>query len=323
MARLVFTDVPGSWRTGSDFPNIPLTQVSWDSAPDTAVAFVYFGHVNIDFDGSPTAYAPPGSGLTGDDDLDNAHDTTHWFGVAALSANDPAVQSGDALIDDRPELKFGGKFPVIQQQKNGDPNPGFYVSTTPHATGDAFRQNSYIDASQVAFGALSGKLKSLGIALGDYGFAIRHDQNLQSGFFFADSGGNNFALAECSHKVGKDLGGSGRGNSFNNNFPVSFIVFPQSGTQDPSAIVAESDDHIADALRPLLQNLSTADNARELPMLMGYNEVAPPGRPQGTSKITAFQNAPDKARRPSNYDNIAEAIKSWGYSEGDLSVDLD
>ena len=322
MARLVFTDHPSLWRTGSDFPKIPLTQVSWDSAPDTPVAFVYFGHVNIDFDGSPTAYAPPGSGLVGDDDLSNAHDESRWFGVVALAKNDPAVQNGDALIDDRPELQFGGKFPVIQQAKNDDPNPGFYVSALPHATGALFRQDSYIDASRVAFAALSGKFRALGVALGDYGMAIRHDQNLQSGFFFADVGGNNFALGECSHKVGKDLGGSGRGNSFNNNFPVSFIVFPQSGTQDPSAVVAESDDAIADALKPLLAKLSEAENANQLPMLMGYNEVAPPNQPRGTAKVAAYVRDASTATRPPNYDTIAEALRSWGYAQGDVSLDL-
>jgi hypothetical protein len=322
MAKLVFTDHPVLWRTGSDYPKIPLTQVSWDSDPGTPVAYIYFGHVNIDFDGSPTAYAPPGSGLVGDDDLGNAHDESHWFGVVALGDNDAAVQSGDAQIDRRDDLKFGGKFPVIQQAKNDDPSPGFYVSSTPHATGAAYRQDSYIDASRVAFAALSGKFKSLGVALGDYGLALRHDQNLQSGFFFADIGGNNYALGECSHKVGKDLGGSGRGNGFNNNFPVSFIVFPQSGTQDPAAVVSEFDSDIAGALKPLLAALSAAENANELPMLMGYNEVAPPGQPGGTGKLAAYKRDPASAKRPSNYDNLAEALKSWGYSEGDLSLDL-
>lgn len=314
MAKLVFTDHPVLWRTGSDYPKIPLTQVSWDSDPDTPVAYVYFGHVNIDFDGSPTAYAPPGSGLVGDDDLGNAHDDSRWFGVVALSENDPNVQSGDAQIDHRDELKFGGKFPVIQQAKNNDPNPGFYVSSMPHASGPAFRQDSYIDASQIAFGALSGKFKSLGVALGDYGLAIRHDQNLQSGFFFADVGGNNYALGECSHKVGKDLGGSGRGNRFNNNFPVSFIVFPQSGEQDPQAIVTESDDQIAKALRDRLQQLAAADNADDLALLMGFNETAPQTQPAGLTKLCAYAADPANGTKPRNYDNVAAGLASWGYA---------
>jgi hypothetical protein len=288
--------------------------VSWDSAPDDAVAYVYFGHVNIDFDGSPTAYGPPGIQPPPDDDLQNAwDDDSGWFGVVALRMNDAAVVSGDAKIDARGSLEHGGKYPVVQQEKNDDPNPGYYVSATPHATGPAWRQDSYVDASRVPFGALSGKLKSLGVALGDFGLAIRHDKELQSGFYFVDVGGNNFALGECSHRVGKDLGGSGRGNAFNNNFPVSFIVFPQSGTQDPSAIVSMSDDQIADAVKAQLKSLASADNAEQLALLMGFNEATPPNRPAGISKLQAYLNDPDNASRPRNYDAVANGLAAWGY----------
>jgi len=320
MAKLVFTNHPALWRTGSDYPKIPLTQVSWDSDPSTPVAFVYFGHVNIDFDGSSTAYAPPGSGLVGDDDLGNAFEVDkdnnidRWFGVVALRPDDPAVVSGAAKIDQRPELAHGGKYPVVQQEANGDPNPGYYVSATPHASGEAYCQTSYVDASCVPFGALSGKFKSLGVALGDYGLALRHDQTLQSGFYFVDVGGNNYALGECSHRVGKDLGGSGRGNRFNNNFPVSFIVFPQSGEQDPQAIVTESDDQIAKALRDRLQQLAAADNADDLALLMGFNETAPQTQPAGLAKLSAYAADPANGAKPRNYDNVAAGLASWGYA---------
>ena len=314
MASLLFKDNPSLWRTGSDFPKVPLTQVSWDTDPDTAIAYVYFGHVNIDFDGSPTAYAPPGSGLDSDDDLSNAFDENRWFGVVALSPNDPAVKSGSANIDNRPELNRGGKFPVVQQEGNDDPSPGYYVSATPHATGPAYRQDSYVDASRVAFGALSGKLKSLGVSLGDYGLVIRHDQAAQSGFYFVDVGGNNFALGECSHKVGKDLGGSGRGNRFNNNFPVSFIVFPQSGDQDPSAIVTASDDQISAAIKAQMQKLCAASNAADLALLMGFNEVSPPQQPQGTAKLANYASDPDNNAKPRNFDTVAKGLSDWGYA---------
>lgn len=315
MAKLVFKNHPKLWRTGRDFPQVPLTQVSLDTLPEVAVAYLFFGHVNIDFDGSPTAYGPPGIQPMPDDDLHNAWDDDNgWFGVVALRENDPAVVSGEALIDKRPELNHRGKYPVVQQAANQDPSPGYYVSSTPHPSGPLYRQDSYIDASRVAFGAISGRLKSLGFALGDYGLVIRHDQDLQSGFFFADVGGNNYALGECSHKVGKDLGGSGRGNGFNNNFPVSFIVFPQSGTQDPAALVAESGDQIAGAIRPLLQNLSTASNPEDLALLMGFNETAPPGKPQGTSKLDSYLTGTNNSPRPRSYDNIANALCNWGYS---------
>ncbi len=315
MARLVFKDHPALWRTGHDFPKVPLTMVSWDTARDRPVACLFFGHVNIDFDGSPTAYGPPGIQPPPDDDLGNAWDAkSGWFGVVALRRDDPAVLRGDAKIDTRRGMEHHGKYPVVQQTNNDDPSPGYYVSATPHATGPIWRQDSYVDASRVAFGALSGKLKKLGFVLGDYGLAIRHDKPLQSGFYFADAGGNNYALGECSHKVGKDLGGSGRGNAFNNNFPVSFIVFPESGNQDPRAVVSMSEPQIAEAIKPLLQKLTAAQNAEQLPLLMGFNEVAPPSKPPGKSRLDTYLKDPAHAEKPRHYTTIAGGLAAWGYA---------
>jgi hypothetical protein len=314
MANLVFKDHPANWRTGRDFPHVPLTRISWDSFPERAIAYVFFGHVNVDFDGSPTAYGPPGINPMPDDDLGNAwNEDKGWFGVVALSENDQLVKNKIVKIDKKPELLHHGKFPVIQQAKNGDPNPGFYVSTTPRASGPAHLQNSYIDASQFSWGALSGRLRSLGFNLGDYGLAIRHNQSLQSGFYFADVGGNTYALGECSHKVGKNLGGSGRASHFNNNYPVSFIVFPSSGDQDPEAVASISDDQIKASLTPLVRDLAGASNADELPLLMGFNEVQPPGRPQGTSKLEAYRKHPSRPR-PMNYDTVLRGLRSFGWT---------
>ena len=50
-----------------------------------------------------------------------------YFGVAAMRPTDPLVVDGTVLID-RDASKFLGKFPIVQQQQNGDPNPGYYVS---------------------------------------------------------------------------------------------------------------------------------------------------------------------------------------------------
>lgn len=314
MANLVFRDDPATWRNGGDFPQIPLTQVSWDTDPNAAVAYVFFGHVNVDFDGSPTAYGPSGITPPPDDDLANAgNDAQGWFGLFALAPTDPLVTQGTAAIDTNPSLQKQGKFPVIQQAANGDPNPGYYVSTTPRPTGPGYLQGSYVDASQVSFGALSGKLASLGFSLGDYGLAIRHDQSLQSGFYFLDKGADTNALGECSHKVGKNLGGSGRANSFNNNFPVSFIVFPGSFTTDPAAVPSISDDQIKTALQPLIAKLATADNAADLVLLMGFNEVSPPGTPQGTSKLGTYQAQPGSPK-PQHAGSILQGLQAFGYA---------
>ena len=312
MANLLFKDHPTTWRT-VDFPKISLTRVSWDTAPDVAVAYVFFGHPSIDFDGSPTAYGPPGINPLPLDDLDHAWSAEKgWFGVAALSDSDPLVKNGAAKIDQKPALLHKGKFPVIQQKKNGDPNPDFYVSATPNPTGPRHLQSSYLDASQVSFGALPPALEALGFKLGDCGLAVRHDDDKQSGFYFADVAPDNHRVGECSRHVGTNLGGSGRARTFDNNFPVSFMIFPRSAGKE-GAGARRSDDDIRGSLKPLLRRLSQADNADELPLLMGFNEVGPPTRPQGMRKLESYRAARWNPR-PMNYDNIVRGLKTFGWS---------
>jgi hypothetical protein len=309
---LVFRDVPGTWRT-VDFPRVTLTAVSWSDAPDAPVAFAFFGHPNIDFDGSPTAYHPDD---TGDDNLANARDDQRWFGVVALSPNDAAVTSGRAIIDQRPGLDRQGRYPVIQRAENGDANPGYYVSQTSRAADASlprYVQARYLDASRVPYGALSGKLKDQGVALGDYGLTVRHDRNLQSGFFMADSGGNNFALGEGSQKVGTNLGGSGRGNHFNNNFPVSFLVFPGTATTGPTD-PPPSESDINQNVTAVMSQLCLADNARDLALLMALNEVAPGNQPRGKAALDAFLAKGAGATPPRNYQTIVDGLRNFNFN---------
>ena len=58
MPKLAFKNILGTWHT-NDFKSVSLTSVSWEGS-SRVLAFVFFGHVNIDFDGSPTAYGPTG-----------------------------------------------------------------------------------------------------------------------------------------------------------------------------------------------------------------------------------------------------------------------
>lgn len=311
MAKLIFKNDPNKWHT-NDYPDVPLTRISWDTSPEKAVAYVFFGHPSIDYDGSPTAYGPPEIQPPPDDNLKNAwNNEKGWFGVIALSENDPLVKDGSALIDKRPSLLHKGKYPVIQQAKNGDPKPKYYVSATPRPSGPRHHQNSYVDASKVAFGALDKFLRKLGVSLGDYGLAIRHNADLQSGFFYEDMGGWKHALGECSHKVGKNLGGSGRANHFNNNFPVSFIIFPNS--EKFMLIGGDSDDQIKASLKPLMRNLSLASNARELALLMGFNEVNPPGKPRGLKKLEEYVKNPDKSLLPTSHFNVVRGLSKFGF----------
>jgi len=316
MAKLIFTDVPTdnsayNWHVGSDFPNVPLTKISLDTDTDAgALAYVFFGYVNIDCDGGPQAYGP--AGLDAHDYLSNAGDANNgWYGVASRAPNDPLVQDGTIQIDTNAPM-YQGKYPVVQQAKNGDPNPGFYVSSTPHPSGPDYLQSSYIDASQVAFGALSGKFESLGgVKLGDYALAIRHDQYLQSAFYFVDRGGKtSYGLGECSEKVATNLGAVRSGPRFNNNFPVSFIVFPASGSDsNAQQVVAEAD--IQKAVRDCLGTLVSFDNPSDLALLMALNETAPQHRPGGAAGLTSYQGQTNPTA-PRHLSNVLGGLQDFG-----------
>ena len=323
MSKLLFKDFPG-WRNGREFLGVALTRVSTDAQPDKALAFVFFGHVNLDFDGSPTAYGP--LRLNPDDSLGNAGNAVQgWFGVASAAPGNPFVTGNLVEIDrtapgfhrdGNPKLPI--QFPVVQQAKFGDPKPGFYVSTTPRnlaralGTITAFRQNSYVDASKVAFGAVDRFLQSKhDVQLGDFGLAVRHDENRQSGFSFVDVGGWNHALGECSHRVGSDLGvrklGPGR---WDNNFPVSFIVFPRTAICTPFNLVA-SDATIKSRLTAALAELARAENAHDLPLLMATNERSPAGVAKGKAGLDAFRNA--KGAHARNVGTIHLGFATFGF----------
>ncbi|MCC6368914.1 MAG: hypothetical protein IT165_35780 [Bryobacterales bacterium] len=330
MSRLRFENMPGGWHT-VDYTSVQLTKVSWESTPSHALAYVFFGHVNIDFDGSPTAYGPPGIQPPPDDCLGNAGNARDgWFGVLALDPNDPQVaplvRSGRILIDSKAPV-FLNQQPVIQQARNGDPKPGYYVSTTPRNWSRPLRperrlpnylQNMYTDSSQVTYGALDGALRALGVSMGDFGLAIRHDQNLQSGFYFADAGANKHALGECSHKVAKNLGSTRRvgvdcttsSALWTNNFPVSFIVFPNSRTTIEN-LRDLSERTVEGGLHPRLAELSKAGNAEELALLMAFNEGPPKVAPDGKAKLDQFLKNP--GAKPQNFATILLGLATFGF----------
>src|SRR5215470_715142 len=112
--RLVFQDIPGTWHT-VDYKQVTLTQVSWETTPKHPLAFVFFGHANIDFDGSSTAYGPPDIVPPPDDCLSNAGNATQgWFGLFAMSPGNPLVISKKVKIDEKAPM-FQGEQPVVQQ----------------------------------------------------------------------------------------------------------------------------------------------------------------------------------------------------------------
>ena len=330
MPRLTFDEVPGPWHT-NDFKSSPLASVRWEGQ-SRVQAFIFFGHANIDFDGSPTAYGPrkPRSKTAAiqpvdpppDDCLDNGGNPKQgYFGIAAMAPTDPLVRNGTVIIDqDAP--KFLGTFPIVQQARNGDPKPGYYVSKCSHRHGPFHLQNSYIDSSAVPYGALDGDLLHLGVQFGDLGLAIRHGSDRQSAFYFVDGGGSKFALGECSHKVAMNLGATpvpGRDCTWNNNFPVSFMVFPRSGWMHFDAakgqeigfgIQSTTEAAIEKPIRRLLTDLSRADNARDLALLMAFNEGPPPNALNGKKRLEAYLKK--RGAAPVNFVNILAGLMEFG-----------
>src|SRR5262249_17955284 len=150
-----------------------------------------------------------------------------------------------------------------------------------------------------------------GVQLSDFGLAIRHDKNLQSAFYFADSGPAGFGLGECSHRVGKDLGGSTTRHGFDNNFPVSFIVFPRSGG-GIQGVFGLPDQTIEAGVQTPLFNLSRATNAYDLVSLMAFNEVPARHTPQGLQKLKHYLRNPGSPNAR-HYSTVLLGLAAYGF----------
>ena len=74
-----------------------------------------------------------------------------------------------------------------------------------------------------------------------------------------------------------------------------------------------SDADIKIELDLLLTDLGKADNAEELALLMGFNEMAPPGKPRGKARLDTYRSAPTTTAKPANYATIVAALSNYGY----------
>ena len=61
----------------------------------------------------------------------------------------------------------------------------------------------------------------------------------------------------------------------------------------------------------MLANLSTADNAKDFVLLMAFNETSPPTKPQGTSKLSAYQAG---SPPPAHSSTILQGLQAFGYA---------
>jgi hypothetical protein len=251
--------------------------------------------LNEDVDGAPHCYARfnpanPNGKNGGLDVLPNATSNENatfnaagnswsWVGVVSRTQADAAAQHVD--IDNRPELGDGTRnahnqpaprFPVFQPGKH------FYVSRTATVASAASDtdQSRYWDATAVSYGAITPPLKRIGVELGDFGLAIRNDTGVSEPFFYADAGGQEKVGEMSTHLFRRLFPGNDQ-----EGHPVTFIVFPGSGSNPPKA--ANQDGEI----QTRLWTFSQADNISELIDVMALGACYDIFRATGTFFISS------------------------------------
>jgi hypothetical protein len=333
---LEFEDVPknkddkGDWRCGYYWKegSVFVTRVK-----GPVLALVYMAGVNIDYDGSPTAYGPPSK--PGDDKLEFAGPGKGaWYGVKAMTPGDakeirdadeakmqkrnPSYKAIRPTVDETAKKDVNGAFPVIQQA--GEPSPGHYVSstsTTFNASFKDYRQEYYWDSSKYPYGALSGKLGSVGkVAMHDFGLGIRLDRAFETAFCFKDSGNDDYAVGEVSQKVHKNLGGRGKGD---NDYRVGYIVFP--GSNEGKQATA---DQFEPKAKALLAKLAQADNAEELALLLAFYADAGMGR-SGLPLLEAFRQKRGPPPSLANLRHVLAGLRrlDWPKPLGPVELEME
>jgi len=172
---------------------------------DDDSAFFYESGLMIDADGGYHAYHPDGrSGL---DFLGNAGKPGNWW----------------ALVTDNG--KPGGN-PLIQ--KDSDPAPGFYISTTSleDPKRPAADPRRYVNAEAINFFVLPGK-SNLGAQLGDLGVVIRPRTGAYDYAIYADVG-PAAKIGEGSIALARALGLDGSPRTGGVGHGILTIVFPGS-----------------------------------------------------------------------------------------------
>jgi len=235
-------------------------------------AIVFQCILNQDVDGAPNCYARfnPASPNAKNGGLDFLRNGTsdenatfqaggnnwEWHGVVSRTRADAAAEGVE--IDDEQRLQDRlGRFPVFQ------PGKGFYVSSTSTRANllPETDQRSYWNATAVSYGALTPPLTRLGVGLGDFGVAIRNDTGTSGAFFYGDSGAQEKVGEVSTHLFLRLFPGNNQ-----EGHPVTFIVFPGSGTNPPKP--SEQDREI----RARLWALSQAQNTSELIDVMAFGQ---------------------------------------------------
>lgn len=167
-------------------------------------AYLWQSGFAVDADGSPHAYALPGSGLHGLDHIDNAGSHGKWWGVVCNASGVPVVQA------------------------DNDPCPGYCVSTTSlvdprYGERDPRR---YVDSEHVPYIAVPPDLMgNRGVRMGDVCLALY--KGAVAGAIVADVGPKGH-YGEGSIALAEALGlpSSPRGGGV--SWGVTFVVWPAS-----------------------------------------------------------------------------------------------
>jgi len=316
MDSLEFEVVAGPWRCGTDYHGVKVTSIS---GPDDLVVYVYVSNVQVDLDGAPDAYGPPGKKAR--DSLRNARDHPDlkkgWYGVYAMTPQDAARHN--VKIDSNPSLAdVHGKFPVIQGAEQ--PKQGFYVSQSSVVANSSMHkwdQRRYVDATSVPFGALAGKLAKEGFVLGDLCLSLRPDKGLQSAYSFMDGAGkSSAALSEVSYKTFSELGGSGftpHEVNQRTNFLCCHLAFQESS---------------ATTVDWILGRLSKAKNASDLPLFLACQLLVKPTG-YGLDLFENYRKASVTQRLkmplPHDYHVVVSQLRKAGYvfmDYGDFNATL-
>jgi hypothetical protein len=194
----------------AECPRKPLVAVGPVQVWKTSSGAVAFrGALQIDADGAPNAYGPEGKGL---DFLANAGKPGHWWGLVAEAGN-----------------------PVVQSE--GDPFPGYYVSTTSleDRRQPVTRPARYVDATRIPYLALPPQVMGKdGVKLGDFAAVIELSSGRVAFAIVADVGPRerigegSIALADAlGIPSDPKRGGARRG--------VAYLVFRRSGDGRPKS----------------------------------------------------------------------------------------
>ncbi len=162
--------------------------------------------LSVDADGAPNAYAP--EPLVGLDYLANAGGPGNWYGVACNTSGMPYIQ------------------------KDTDPYPGYYVSTTAMVDHSfpVFDPKRYVDSTKIPYISIPPELFGRGCHKGDLAWVVYSTK--QSAAIVADVGPHG-KLGEGSMALAEALGLPSSPRNGGCSFGVQYWVFPGTRAATP------------------------------------------------------------------------------------------